>query len=64
MPGRNILFLTLAAIYAYQVGAEAVITGVCETDFSGYPGAATTSSRRSTRQCRSGWIASFASRDP
>jgi 7-cyano-7-deazaguanine synthase len=31
------LFLTLAAIYAYQVGAEAVITGVCETDFSGYP---------------------------
>ncbi|MEH0875486.1 7-cyano-7-deazaguanine synthase QueC [Pectobacterium cacticida] len=37
VPGRNILFLTLAAIYAYQVGAEAVITGVCETDFSGYP---------------------------
>lgn len=35
--GRNILFLTLAAIYAYQVKAEAVITGVCETDFSGYP---------------------------
>ncbi|WP_075180481.1 7-cyano-7-deazaguanine synthase QueC [Pantoea sp. 1.19] len=37
VPGRNILFLTLAAIYAYQVDAEAVITGVCETDFSGYP---------------------------
>ena len=37
VPGRNILFLTLAAIYAYQVKAEAVITGVCETDFSGYP---------------------------
>lgn len=37
VPGRNILFLTLAAIYAYQVGAEVVITGVCETDFSGYP---------------------------
>ncbi|AXH62648.1 7-cyano-7-deazaguanine synthase QueC [Providencia huaxiensis] len=37
VPGRNILFLTLAAIYAYQVQAEAVITGVCETDFSGYP---------------------------
>lgn len=37
VPGRNILFLTLSAIYAYQVGAEAVITGVCETDFSGYP---------------------------
>lgn len=37
VPGRNILFLTLAGIYAYQIGAHAVITGVCETDFSGYP---------------------------
>ncbi|MCL1124245.1 7-cyano-7-deazaguanine synthase QueC [Shewanella surugensis] len=37
VPGRNILFLTLAGIYAYQIGADAVITGVCETDFSGYP---------------------------
>ncbi len=37
VPGRNILFLTLASIYAYQVGAQTVITGVCETDFSGYP---------------------------
>ncbi|OIQ26240.1 7-cyano-7-deazaguanine synthase QueC [uncultured Vibrio sp.] len=37
VPGRNILFLTLAGIYAYQIGASSVITGVCETDFSGYP---------------------------
>lgn len=37
VPGRNILFLTLAGIYAYQIGAQTVITGVCETDFSGYP---------------------------
>lgn len=37
VPGRNILFLTLAAIYAYQVQTDVVITGVCETDFSGYP---------------------------
>ncbi|GLP97879.1 7-cyano-7-deazaguanine synthase QueC [Paraferrimonas sedimenticola] len=37
VPGRNILFLTLAGIFAYQVGAESVITGVCETDYSGYP---------------------------
>lgn len=37
VPGRNILFLTLASIFAYQVGAQTVITGVCETDFSGYP---------------------------
>ena len=37
VPGRNILFLTLASIYAYQVCAKTLITGVCETDFSGYP---------------------------
>jgi len=37
VPGRNILFLTLAGIYAYQIGANTIITGVCETDFSGYP---------------------------
>ncbi len=37
VPGRNILSLTLAAIYAYQVQANAVISGVCQTDFSGYP---------------------------
>ncbi|QIR14512.1 7-cyano-7-deazaguanine synthase QueC [Shewanella aestuarii] len=37
VPGRNILFLTLAGIYAYQLGCHTVITGVCETDFSGYP---------------------------
>lgn len=37
VPGRNILFLTLASIYAYQISAEIVITGVSQTDFSGYP---------------------------
>ncbi|GFN46983.1 7-cyano-7-deazaguanine synthase QueC [Candidatus Regiella insecticola] len=37
VPGRNILFLTLAAIYAYKINTTTVITGVCETDFSGYP---------------------------
>ncbi|EJN31507.1 queuosine biosynthesis protein QueC [Pseudomonas sp. GM78] len=37
VPGRNILFLTLASIYAYQVQADTIITGVCETDYSGYP---------------------------
>ncbi len=37
VPGRNILFLTFASIYAYQIQAKTVITGVSETDFSGYP---------------------------
>jgi 7-cyano-7-deazaguanine synthase len=35
--GRNMLFLTFAAVYAKQKGAKHIITGVCETDFSGYP---------------------------
>ncbi|WP_088105301.1 7-cyano-7-deazaguanine synthase QueC [Halalkalibacter urbisdiaboli] len=35
--GRNLLFLSFAAIYAKQIGAKHLITGVCETDFSGYP---------------------------
>jgi 7-cyano-7-deazaguanine synthase len=37
VPGRNLLFLTLAAAVAYRRGLEVMVTGVCETDFSGYP---------------------------
>jgi 7-cyano-7-deazaguanine synthase len=37
VPGRNIIFLTFAAAIAYRRGLKHVITGVCETDFSGYP---------------------------
>jgi len=37
VPGRNILFLTVAAINAYKYKAHYMITGVCETDYSGYP---------------------------
>ena len=35
--GRNLLFLSYAAIYAKTHGATDIVTGVCETDFSGYP---------------------------
>lgn len=37
VPGRNLLFLSFAAVLASQVGAKHIITGVSETDFSGYP---------------------------
>ena len=37
VPNRNALFLTTAHAYAQKVGADCLITGVCETDFSGYP---------------------------
>lgn len=35
--GRNALFLTVAAIYAKQKGIPNIVTGVCQTDYSGYP---------------------------
>jgi 7-cyano-7-deazaguanine synthase len=35
--GRNLLFLSFAAVLAKQRGARHIVTGVCETDFSGYP---------------------------
>ena len=37
VPGRNLLFLTVAANLAYSLGVTDVITGVCEEDFGGYP---------------------------
>lgn len=37
VPGRNILFLTVAAAIAYRRGIGALVAGVCETDYSGYP---------------------------
>lgn len=36
-PNRNALFLTLAHAYAQEQGCQEIWTGVCETDFSGYP---------------------------
>ncbi|MBV6713505.1 7-cyano-7-deazaguanine synthase QueC [Paenibacillus chitinolyticus] len=35
--GRNLLFLSFAGVYAKGAGARHLVTGVCETDFSGYP---------------------------
>ncbi|MBC2723350.1 MAG: 7-cyano-7-deazaguanine synthase QueC [Desulfosporosinus sp.] len=35
--GRNLLFLSFAAVVAKQKGINHIVTGVCQTDFSGYP---------------------------
>ena len=37
VPGRNLIFLTFAAAYAYQRGIRDLVAGVCQTDYSGYP---------------------------
>jgi 7-cyano-7-deazaguanine synthase len=47
VPGRNLVFLTFAAAFAYQRGIGNVVTGVAQTDYSGYP------------DCREGTIASL-----
>lgn len=37
VPGRNLVFFSFAGILARQIGAQHIITGVSEADFSGYP---------------------------
>ncbi len=37
VPGRNALFLTLAAAFAYRRGIYDLVGGMCQTDYSGYP---------------------------
>ncbi|MEH6411506.1 MAG: 7-cyano-7-deazaguanine synthase QueC, partial [Hyphomonas sp.] len=37
VPGRNLLFFTLAGALAYRRGLSVLIGGMCETDYSGYP---------------------------
>ena len=37
VPGRNLMFLTVAAMLAYRRSLNVLVGGMCETDFSGYP---------------------------
>ncbi len=37
IPGRNLFFLSIAAVYARERGIRHLVTGVSQTDFSGYP---------------------------
>ena len=37
VPGRNLVFLAFAGAVAYRRGLRRIVTGVCETDYSGYP---------------------------
>lgn len=37
VPGRNLFFLSIAAVYARERGIHHLVTGVSQTDYSGYP---------------------------
>lgn len=37
VPGRNLLFLNTVAALALTEGSFDIVTGVCQTDYSGYP---------------------------
>ncbi len=37
VPGRNLMFMLVAATLAYRRGMNVLVGGMCETDFSGYP---------------------------
>lgn len=37
VPGRNLFFLSIAAVFARERGINHIVTGVSQTDFSGYP---------------------------
>ncbi|MCX7358400.1 MAG: 7-cyano-7-deazaguanine synthase QueC [Alphaproteobacteria bacterium] len=37
VPGRNLVFLSVAAAHAYRRSASTLVGGMCETDYSGYP---------------------------
>ncbi len=37
VPGRNLFFISIAAVHAREIGAFDIVTGVSQTDFSGYP---------------------------
>ena len=37
VPGRNLIFLSFAGAYAYKLGAQHLVIGIAQTDYSGYP---------------------------
>ena len=59
VPGRNIMFLTTAAMLAYRKGISNLVTGVCETDYSGYPDCRNTFIKSISESLSAGMDATF-----
>lgn len=54
VPGRNAILFALAASWASSLGADEVWTGVCQTDYSGYPDCRQEFVNNFTAACREG----------
>ena len=64
MAGRNLIFLTFAAAYARQLGASHLVTGVAQTDYSGYPDCRDTTIRSLERTLTLGMDTAFSIHTP
>ncbi len=59
VPGRNLIFLTFAAAYAYPRAIQHLVTGVAQTDYSGYPDCRETTMRAMQEALNLGMEADF-----
>jgi len=64
VPGRNLVFLTMAAAAAYRRNLGVLVAGMCETDFSGYPDCRQTTLEAQLRAINLGLDASFRLETP
>lgn len=64
VPGRNIIFLSFAAAYAYRAGVRNLVAGVCEADFAGYPDCRESTMRALARALRLGMAYPFRIHTP
>lgn len=64
VPGRNLMFFTLAAAWAYQLQVSHLVTGVCQTDYSGYPDCRQNTVQAMTMALRAGMDYAFTIHTP
>lgn len=64
VPGRNLAFLVMAGAHAYRRGAGALVGGMCEADYSGYPDCRAAALEAQTQALRLGMDADFVFEAP
>ena len=64
VPGRNLVFLSVASAHAYRRGLGRLVGGMCETDYSGYPDCRATTMEAMAAALRAGLDADIAIETP